>query len=206
MGLALAHGTLLVAQGRPVLTISLPAAAQLAVEGPVVRAQGMLGSRMREPLAAGFPARFHFTVELWSEGRWLDDMERQFEYEVIVRFIPLEKLYEVFQVVRDEPFPLGKFTALDDAESAVGRQYRVPITAPRSSRRMYYQVRLSAEILISSDIEELEQWLSGDVRPAISGRRNPTTLVRRSLRAFAARVLGGETREYEHRTPAFRVP
>ena len=205
--LALTFALPLTAQQRPELTISLPASAAFTVEGPVVRARGMLGgARLREPLAAGFPARFHFTVELWSEGRWLNDLERRVEYDVIARYIALERVYEVMQVVNDRPFPLGKFARVDDAERAIGRQYRVPITAPRSARRMYYQVTLVVQILQLSDLEELDRWLRGELRPAISGERNAGTVLTRGLRAFAARLVGGETREYEDKTPTFRVP
>jgi hypothetical protein len=197
----------LAAQRRPTLEVELPPAALLAVEGPVVRASAMLsGVRIREPLAAGFPARFHFTVELWSEGGLFNDPERRAEYDVIVRHIALENVYEVTRIENDRPLSLGKFTSVDDAESAVGRPARALITPPRSTRRLYYQVTLTAQILNASDLDELDRWLKGELRPAISGDRNPGTALTRSLRAFAARLLGGESREYETKTPAFRVP
>lgn len=197
----------LAAQRRPALEVELPAPAQLAVAGPVVRASAMLsGDRIREPLAAGFPARFHFIVELWSEGGLFNDPERRAEYDVIVRHIALENVYEVTRVENDRALSLGKFSQVDDAESAVGRPARVPITPPRSKRRLYYQVTLTVQILTVSDLDELNRWLKGELRPAISGKRNPGTVLTRGLRTFVARLLGGETREYEQRTPAFRVP
>lgn len=164
------------------------------------------GQRIREPLAAGFPARFHFVVELWSEGRLFNRMERRAEYDVIVRHIALENVYEVTRIENDRPLPLGKFAQVDDAESQIGKWARVPITAPPSTRSMYYQATLSVQILTLSDLDELDRWLKGELRPAISGDRNPGTVVTRGLRAFAARLLGGETREYEQRTATFRVP
>ncbi len=197
----------LAAQRRPALEVELPAPAQLAVAGPVVRASAMLsGDRIREPLAAGFPARFHFIVELWSEGGLFNNLERRAEYDVIVRHIALENVYEVMRIENDRALSLGKFTKVDDAESAVGRPARVLITPPRSKRRLYYQVTLTEQILNASDIDEVNRWLKGDLRPAISGERNPGTALTRSLRTFAARLFGGESREYEQKTPAFRVP
>ena len=53
---------------------------------------------------------------------------------------------------------------------------------------------------------EHKRCLKGDLRPAIRGERNPGTALTRSLRTLAARLFGGETREYEQKTPVFRVP
>jgi len=165
------------------------------------------GQRIREPLAAGFPAQFHFTVELWSEGGLLNQRERKTEYDVFVRRIALENVYEVTRIEDNRLLALGKFKEVDDAESAIGRPARVPITAPHSARRtFYYQVTLSVQIVTGSDLGELNSWLKGDLRPAISGERNPGTALTRGLRTLEARLLGGESREYEKRTPAFRVP
>lgn len=202
--LALGGGAPLAAQRRPALEISLPA--QVTVDGPVITARDMLsGPRIRDPLAAGFPARFHFTVELWSQGALFDRLERRAEYDVIVRHLPLEDAYEVTRREEERPQSLGKFKLVDDAERQVGIPVRAAITAPRSSRKMYYQVALAVQILSLSDVDELDRWLRGELRPAISGERNPGTVVTRGLKAFAARLLGGETREYEKRTATFEA-
>ncbi len=187
--------------------MQLPPAAQTLTEGPVIIAREMLsGARIRELLSAGFPAQFHFRVELWSEGRWVNDLEREMEYDVFVRYSAIEKAYEVTQKIHDGLFPLGKFTNLDDAEAAVARPTRVPITAIRSSRAQYYDATLAVTVLSLSDLDELDRWLTGDVQPAISGSRNPGTALTRGVRALAARALGGEKREYGSHTPTFRVP
>ena len=123
-----------------------------------------------------------------------------------MRHIALENVYEVIRTENDRALSLGKFSKVDDAESAVGRPARVLITPPRSNRRLYYQVTLTVQILNASDLDELDRWLKGELRPAISGDRNPGTALTRSLRTFAARLLGGESREYEQKTPTFRVP
>ena len=194
-------------QRRPALDIALPDSSALTVTGPVVRASDMLaGSRMRDPLAAGFPVRFHFVVELWSQGGWFNDLERRAEYDVLVHFIPIEKVYEVLQIVNDRPFSLGKFHEVDDAERAVARPTRAPITAPHSRRKLYYQVNLTVGVLAVSDLDEVDRWLKGELGPAINGQRNPGTAVTRGMKDMVARLLGGEKREYEKRTPAFRIP
>jgi hypothetical protein len=168
----------------------------------------LTSARMRENVAAGFPANFHFRVELWSEGGVFDKFERRVEYDVLVRYIALEKAYEVVLVEKDRPpFSLGKFASVDDAERAVGRPRRVPITAPANRRVMYYQVTLEADNLKISDLDDLNRWLRGEVQPAFSGDRNAGTAVSRALRSVVTRVLGGGTREYGPVTSAkFRIP
>lgn len=201
------RGGSLEAQRPPTLDVSPPAPAEALVQGPVVRASAMLaGARIRELLAAGFPARFHFRVELWSEGRWVNDLEREMEFDVVVRYIALEKAYEVVQLVHDRPLALGKFSKLDDVEGAIARPTRVPLTAFRTSRSLYYQVTLEVTVLSLSDLDELDRWLKGELQPAFSGARNPGTALTRGFRALAARVLGGERREYEKHTAPFRIP
>ena len=194
-------------QPRPALDIALPDSTVLTVTGPVVRATDMLaGSRMRDPLAAGFPARFHFVVELWSQGGWFNNLERRADYDVLVRFIPIEKVYEVVQIVNDRPFSLGKFQQVDDAERAIARPTRAPITAPQTKKKLYYQVNLTVAVLDVSDLDEVDRWLKGELGPAINGQRNPGTAVSRGMKDMVARLLGGEKREYEKRTRTFRVP
>ena len=108
LALTLGYGTVLHAQQRPVLEITLPEAAQVATTGPVVQARNMLSlSKVRELLAASFPLRLHFRVELWSEGSLLNQIERTAEYDVVVRYTAMDKQYEVVQIVIDRPLPLG---------------------------------------------------------------------------------------------------
>jgi hypothetical protein len=134
--LLLCGGSALRAQKGPTLEIRLPAADQVARVGPLVIASNMLSSpRAKDPLAAGFPARFHFLVTLWSEGgRFGNSIERRAEYDVIVSYIAMEKKYRVVQLVNDRALELGKFEHVEDAERAIARPTRAPITAPLSKK------------------------------------------------------------------------
>jgi hypothetical protein len=195
------------AQRAPTLEIRLPSPEQVARVGPLVIATDMLSSaRARDPLANGFPARFHFVVELWTEGGLTNQIVRRAEYDVVVALNVVEKKYEVVQSVNDHLLSLGKFDRIEDAEGAVARPTRVPIRAMASSKAFYYRVTLDVQILGASDLDEVNRWLKGELKPAIQGERNPGTAFTRSLRMLASRLLGGETREFEAATPAFRVP
>lgn len=205
--LALASAAVLSAQRNPTLEISLPSAAQLAQAGPLIVARDMLsGTRTREPLAAGFPARFHFTVALWSEGSLGDQAERLAEYDVLVNYIAMEKKYQVVQVMNDRPLSLGKFDRVEDAEGAIARPTRAPISAFPSKHRLYYRVTLDVAILQLSDLDEVNRWLKGELEPVIHGKRDPGTAITRSIRMLASRLLGGDTREFEAETGTFRMP
>lgn len=197
----------LAAQVRPELTLELPADSLLTRHGPLVRATGMLaGDRIKELLTAGFPARFHFRVALWSEGRFFDRFVRAGEFDVLARFLPAEKLYEVMQVQDERAFSLGRFAALADAERAIGRANAAPVIAPRSSRQQYYQAALTVEVLSEKDIDEVARWLQGDIQPGLTGRANPASALSRGIRTLATRLLGGEKTQYEFTSPRFQTP
>lgn len=190
--------------GKPTVTITAPAADQVTRTGPVVVAAHMLsGAKLRELLASGFPARLHVAVELWSVGGWLNDLERRTEWDVVVRWVEVERVYEVTQLVADQPFSLGKFAQLSDAEAAVARPVRAPIAAFAGGSRFYYLVTLSVETLSLSDLDEVERWLRGELQPAVRGERNPGTAFGRGIKTLATRLLGGERREYSARTSVF---
>lgn len=194
------------AQEHPSLSITAPAAEGLTRTGPVVVASHMLtGRKLRELLASGFPVRLSFNVELWRVGRWSNELERTVEWDVVVRWLPIERVFDVTQLVNDRPFALGRFAQLSDAEAAVARPTRAPITAYPSDKRFYYQAVLSVETLSVSDIDEVERWLRGELEPAVRGQRNPGTALSRGVRTLFSRLAGGERREYEARTGLFRV-
>jgi hypothetical protein len=206
--LLLLGGSALRAQQRePTLEIRLPAADQLASVGPLVIASDMLASpRSREPLAAGFPAHFHFLVTLWSERGFLgNQIERRAEYDVIVSYSPMAKKYQVVQIVNDRPLSLGNFDRVEDADGAIARPTRVPIVPMRSKKRMYYRVTLDVSIVGASDLDEVNRWLKGEFEPAIHGERNPGTALTRSLRMLTSRLLGGESREFDATTKVFQL-
>lgn len=196
------------AQDRAALSLDLPVDSLLSAKGPNVRATGMLaGDRIRSLLLAGFPARFHFRVELWTEGRiFFDHLENATEWDVWVRYLPIERRYEVLQVQNDQPLSLGKFAEIGDAEHAIARPYAAPIAAIHSSRLQYYQTTLVVEVLSERDLDELSRWLQGDVEPGITGHANPASILSRGIRTLASRLLGGEKREYERTSRHFRVP
>ena len=192
------------AQRGPRLELALPAQSALLREGPTLRGMELLGdAQLRDLVRNGFPARFSFRVELWSAGGVFNSLEASTAWDVIVRYDPLERVYEVVRVAGDQAVALGKFADVAAASDAVGRAVRVPLNAPSRSR-YYYAATLDVEVLSLSDLDELERWLRGELRPAVSGRRNPGTALTRGVRTLVVRLLGGTKRHFEARTGTFR--
>ena len=195
------------AQVRPGVEIQLPSASRLTMEGPIVRSRGTLSdASIRQLLQSGFPARLHYRLELWADGRFFDELQRTIEWDVVVEFRAVEQTYEVIQHVGDRPLSLGAFRRVEDAEVAASRPMRVPIAAPADDRRFYYLATLEVETLSVSDLDEVERWLRGELQPAVRGDRNPGTALTRGIRSLATRLLGGDRRQYSVRSPSFRPP
>lgn len=186
------------------LDLTLPAQGALLREGPTLRGTDLLAdAQLRDLVRNGFPARFSFRVELWSTGGFFNSLEASTAWDVIVRYDPLEKVYEVVRIAGNQAVALGRFSDVDAAGEAVGRPVRVPLNAPSRSR-YYYAGTLDVEVLSLSDLDELERWLRGELRPAVSGRRNPGTALTRGVRTLVVRLLGGTKRHFEARTATFK--
>ena len=200
------------------LAIAAPAAAQRvrlevlpptqnawADEPPAVSSAGLLSdASMRDLLANGFPARLHYRLERWASGRWFDDLKAAFEWDVILKYDVLGKKYQVVRVVNRKSESLGEYVAVDSAEGAAQAPFKAGISLPKKGQRGYYNLLLDVETLSLSDLDEVQRWLRGELKPAVSGKRNPGTALGRGIRTLVVRLLGGEKRHYEARTGTFR--
>lgn len=173
---------------------------------PFVSSAGLLtDASMRDLLANGFPARLHYRLERWVNGRWFDDLKAASEWDVILKYDVLGKKYQVARVVNKKAQSLGEYATLEEASSAVEAPYQTTIGLPRKGQRGYYNLLLDVETLSLSDLDEVERWLRGELKPAVSGKKNPGTAVGRGVRTLVVRLLGGEKRHYEARTGTFRL-
>jgi hypothetical protein len=173
---------------------------------PLVSSAGLLtDASMRDLLANGFPARLHYRLERWVGGRWFDDLKAASEWDVILKYDILGKKYQVVRVVNKKAAALGDFATLEEASTAVEAPYQTTIALPKKGQRGYYNLLLDVETLSLSDLDEVERWLRGELKPAVSGKKNPGTAVGRGLRTLVVRLLGGEKRHYEARTGTFRL-
>jgi hypothetical protein len=192
------------AQRRPRVDMELPPRGQLAAEGPRVRGVGLLDdAQLRDLLRNGFPTRMHYRVELWSADGWFNDLKGSTEWDMIVRYDPLDHSYRMYRFVGDKGELIGDFDQMAEADSAAEQVYQ-PALVPRASRgTYYYNATVDVETLSLTDLDELERWLRGDLRPAVREPRTLGTALTRGVRTLFVRLLGGERRHYEKRSPQF---
>ncbi len=188
------------------LEVLLPPPARRGVEAPAIRSKGLLSDgRTRDLLHHGFPARMHYKLELWSTEGWFDDMLQRREWDVIVRYVPLDRKYIVSRVEGETISTLGTFDELSEVQALLEKPYRPPMHAAPEGERVYYNAELEVQMLSVNDLDELERWLRGEFRPAARGERNPGTAVTRGVRSLVVRLLGSENRRYTARSVTFRV-
>jgi hypothetical protein len=196
----------LLAQKKAELAVMPPPDNAWADGPPVVASSGLLAdASMRDLLSNGFPARLHYRLERWVSGRWFDDIKAASEWDVVLKYDVLGKKYDVVRVVDKKVEVLGSFAAIDAAESAAEAAYRPAIALPKKGQRGYYNLLLDVETLSLSDLDEVERWLRGELKPAVSGKKNPGTAIGRGVRTLVVRLLGGEKRHYEVRSGTFRL-
>ena len=203
----LATAAVSAAQGPPDLRVTLPPRDSLGITGPWVRSRNVLADRaVRELLNNGFPARLRYRVELWTTAGWFNREVRAVEWDDVVRYDPMRKTFEAVRVRGDSVTPLGIFRQFAEAAAEVERPVR-PVFRPASGPgRLYYNVTLTLEMLSVTDLDELQRWVRGDLQPAVRGQRNPGTALSRGARTLLSRLLGGEQRTLDARSPRFRVP
>ena len=176
--------------------------------GASIRASDLLAdAEIQELLRNGFPAAMRFRLELWRVGGLFDELENGVPWNMLVRYDPYTGQYLVVrsQGARfQEDF--GGFPTLAAAEAAVlSKPYPVTLQPRHSGARYYYNVVVDVESLSVSDLDELQRWLRGELKPAVRGKRSPLSALREGFGTLLSRVLGGETRHYESRSGTFRI-
>ncbi|HEU4641688.1 MAG TPA: hypothetical protein VFS44_04470 [Gemmatimonadaceae bacterium] len=197
----------LLAQDDARLAIVLPEGSARGTEAPAITTANVLEDRsLRELLHSGFPARLHYRLELWAAGGLFDDLRRRAEWDVIVRYDPLQRRYSATRIEGDRATSLGSYARLPDMEKAVGKPFQPALQPPGRHDRFYYVAELDVEMLSVNDLDEVERWLRGELSPAVRGERNPGTALGRGAKTLVTRLLGGEERHYQARSRVFRAP
>lgn len=184
----------------------LAGSSDATAESPRVAVGAVLASsETRELVRAGFPAQLRFKLELWREGGLFWDLESAVTWDVVVAYDPAAQLYRVRRRMGSQVTDLGGFATLTSAQEAMARQFAVALRPSRRGRRYYYDLTLDVETLSVSDLDQLERWLRGELRPAVKGDNNPASALGNGVRTLVTRVLGGERRHYEVRSVRFRT-
>lgn len=177
----------------------------MATQPPLVRTIGVLAAgRTSELIRNGFPARLHYKLERWAAGTFVNDVKATAEWEFIAQFDPLAKTYKLIRATPKNAVVVGEYTDLADADSKLAEPYPAPISPPKRGEKSYYVVSLDVEAMSMSDLDEVQRWLRGELRPVVRGRRNPGTAVSSGVRTLFVRILGGERVVYQASTGVFR--
>lgn len=189
------------AQGPPRIDIQPPSSAT----GTAVAVRDVLTENPFDGLMRnGFPTNLHIRAEVWTTGRWFDDVVDRVEWDVQLRYNQVDHTYDVVRRLRDGSLTsLGSYTRFSDARAASELAYAPTLSLP-AGRRGYVAVQVDVQSLQISDLAETQRWLAGEARPAVTGRRNPGTALTRGLRTLVTRLLGGEVRHLEKRSAEFQ--
>ena len=158
----------------------------------------------REMLHSGFPARLHYRLELWNANGFFDDLKRQVEWDVIVRYNPLKRRYTATRIEGDRITALGSFDKLDPIEELLSQPAQPAFAVPDGHDKYYYNLVLDVQMLSVSDLDEVERWLKGDLGPAVHGEKNPGTAIGQGAKTLITKLLGGQEKHYEARSKVFR--
>ncbi|MEP7065777.1 MAG: hypothetical protein ABI889_07075 [Gemmatimonadota bacterium] len=193
------------AQERSRVEVSLASGDGTQRGAPLVRSVRIFADReLREMLHSGFPARLHYRLELWGATGFFDDLKRQVEWDVIVRYNPLKRRYTATRIERDRVTALGSFDNLDPVEELLSHATQASLAAPEGHDKYYYNLVLDVQMLSVSDLDEVERWLKGDLAPAVHGEKNPGTALGQGAKTFITKLLGGQDKHYEARSKVFR--
>lgn len=183
------------AQRRLTLDVLPPAGPAAA---PIVTTTNLFGdAEMRDLVRSGFPASLRFRLELWRVGGLFNDLESQQEWELIVQYDPSAQRYRVVRRQRGRVEDVGSFATLATAQAMLERPLRAGLLPERDGVRYYYTLALDIVALSVSDMDELERWLRG------TRGGTAVSALGSGVRTLMLRMLGGEKRHYDGRSPTF---
>ncbi len=149
------------------------AALELAIAPPRERSGYVYGDvqiadpfeeRVRESLARGMPATLQLHAELWRRRNgWFDRLEATFDAEMRIRY---EVWSDQYRVERPGADPT-RVATLDSVAALLSRPWALPVARiGQLQPRVRYYVVVNAVLkpLSVEDIQEVEGWLSGEVR------------------------------------------
>jgi hypothetical protein len=170
---------------------------------PSLRLDGLLEDRkLQEAVESGIPLRVRVRVELWRD-RFFDELKQSQTWNAVLAYLPLEKQYVL--TTRGSPSAERRLSSYGAARVAV-ETARTFNLRPLSGGRYYYTATIELQTLSLSDLEELERWLQGELKPAVSGERSVPEAIGEGAKRLLIRVLALPTRTVELRTERFRFP
>ncbi len=141
-----------------------------------------LEGKTRDDLKHGRPLTFLYTVELWRErSHWFDSLVASHLLEVRLRYDPWQEIYAVAGLGPD----IRQYLTAEEAEMGVSRHLHLKVAQldnMRADCRYYLILRADIKTLTLHDLNEVEGWLRGEVKPGKEqGLSIPRSLMRMVL-------------------------
>ena len=151
-------------------------------------------------MRSGFPLRLHYRLEVWrTRSSWFDDHINETAWDAVAHYDPLA---DDFVFVRSGGTS-ARYARVEALAQAMQLPYKVTLS-PKATGSFYYLCRLEVSTLNDTDLQEVEQWLKGEVTPAVSGRGDLTNAMVRGAQRLLVRIAGLPRLTLEARSEAFR--
>jgi hypothetical protein len=156
---------------------------------------------LHEAVESGLPLRVRIRVELWQD-RIIDQLKGSELWHAVLSYNPLEKSYTLR--TRGSPSIEHALSTYQAARTALEAP-RTFALQPDRPGRYYFTANIEIETLSLSDLEELERWLQGELRPAVTGDRSVLDAVGEGAKRLLIRGLSLPTRTLDLKTPRFQI-
>ena len=186
----------------PRLSVTLSRDSAEELRAPVVRAEHLLEDGVFDAaLRNGFSVRLHFRLELWRKTSLFDRLQRDAEWDAVVRLDPLTGEFDLIRTGGD----VEHYTAMEAVSRALAKSFTVELLPPTAGTetRYYFLATLEIGSLSQSELDEVERWLRGDVSPAISSHGGLSNALAVGARRLLIRLSGLPSRRLEARTGIF---
>jgi len=129
-----------------------------------VRLADLFAPRVAESLSRGMPATLRLHTELWRRRHgWFGRLESSFDAEVRIRYDVWSRAYQLER----RGAPTSGLASLDSVEIALSRPIALRVGRVGDldpGARYYVIVTATLKPLSVEDVEEIEGWLSGEVK------------------------------------------
>jgi len=148
---------------------------------------------------SGLPLRLHYRLELWrTRANWFDEHVSDAAWDAVADYDPLPDDYVLIR----SGGVSSRHASVDALARALEIPYRVTL-APKGAGRFYYLIRLEVSTLNDTDLQEVEQWLKGDVSPTVVGQTGLGSTLARSAERLLVRMAGLPRLTIEARSASF---
>ena len=156
---------------------------------PRIQASALLANgKFIDLMRSGFPLRLHYRLELWrTRSGWFDIHVNEASWDAVVHYDPVA---DDFVLVRSGGGgTASRYARVDALAHALQVPYKVTLST-KGTGSFYFLCRLEVSTLNDTDLQEVEQWLKGEVTPAVSGRGDLTSAVVRGAQRMLVRIAG----------------